>query len=53
MPAPKINKCGSCRKFMNGCSKRKTQASCDKPACPAYSKREIKDFMLPPNRWMF
>lgn len=43
----KTQKCGSCRRFMNGCRKRRSTNSCDKPACEGYEPRTITDVLRP------
>lgn len=43
----KTQKCGSCRRFMNGCRKRRSSNSCDKPACEGYEPRTITDVLRP------
>ena len=43
----KDKKCGSCRRFMNGCRKRRSTNSCDKPACERYDPRTITDVVRP------
>ena len=43
----KDKKCGSCKRFMNGCRKRRSTNSCDKPACDRYEARTINDIVRP------